>query len=79
MAVKSEASKPTNLLLRELLDAWVNRNERTAARNANSLTFWRDGMLAQLKKIANGTSSDETFAELEKNFRESAGRVDRTT
>jgi hypothetical protein len=74
---ENSLSGPTTTLLQQVLDAWVNRNERNAARKAGELTFWRDGMLEQLEAIANGKANDKTFSELKKNFKKSAEHVDR--
>jgi hypothetical protein len=67
--------KSVSVLLTEILDAWKNRNARTAAAKAGSLTFWRDGMLEQLHQIADGTADEKTFEQLKKNFEQSDKRV----
>ncbi|MDO8398826.1 MAG: hypothetical protein Q7T45_13490 [Bradyrhizobium sp.] len=74
----SDASVPpgTMSILREVLDAWVNRNERKAAKGAGSLTFWRDGMLSQLDIIAKDGPSPAVVKELKQNFESSKDRVD---
>jgi hypothetical protein len=62
-------------ILRQVLDAWVHRDERNAASEAGKLTFWRDGMLAQLEEIAAGRATKATFAQLRKNFDQTSDRV----
>ncbi len=68
-------SSATLLLLREIISAWANRNERCAAKDAGRLTFWRDGMLQQIDAIASGKQSPEVVREVRKAFDESEGRV----
>jgi hypothetical protein len=46
--------KAAEKMLSQILDAWLNRDKKTAAKEAGSLTFWRDGMLQQLRVIADG-------------------------
>lgn len=55
-------------LLKEVLYAWRDRNQRIAVKEANSLTFWRDGMLEQINEIAHGKATKKTFDELKRNF-----------
>jgi hypothetical protein len=62
-------------LLKPFVDAWSQRDERTAAKEAGKLTFWRSGMLKQLEAIAAGTATPETFVELRRNFDDTAERV----
>lgn len=69
-------SGATFLLLREIISAWETRNERRAAKDAGRLTFWRDGMLQQIKAIASGKHSPEVVRELRKGFDASKGRVE---
>jgi hypothetical protein len=63
-------------LLRETMSAWVNRNDRRAAKDAARLTFWRDGMLQQIEAIANGKHEPELVQKLRKAFDESESRVE---
>ena len=62
-------------LVRPVLNAWLRRNERDAAKRAGALTFWRDGMLRHLEAIAEGKATKTTFKALQKEFNESEGRV----
>jgi hypothetical protein len=66
---------PVASVLREVMDAWVHRNEREAAQKAGSLTFWRDGMLQQLRAIGDGKATTETFDELKTNFKKTEKSV----
>jgi hypothetical protein len=63
-------------LLREIIGAWANRNERRAAKDAGRLAFWRDGMLQQIQAIANGDHRPEVSRELRRAFDESKERVE---
>src|SRR5438128_498645 len=65
-------------LIRPIIDAWAQRDERSAAKEAGKLTFWRDGMLRQLETIADGRATKRTFEDLRKNFDETADRVNKT-
>ena len=65
-------------LIRPVLNAWLKRNEFSAAKEAGALTFWRDGMLQHLESIAAGRATDETFTELRKGLEDSEDRVDRS-
>ena len=65
-------------LLKPILDAWLNRDKRSAAKEAGKLTFWRSGMLKQIETIASGKSTKATFKELKTNFAETEGRVNET-
>jgi hypothetical protein len=65
-------------LLRPFVEAWSNRDEKVAAREAGKLTFWRSGMLKQLEAIAAGKATTKTFEELRKNFDETQERVNAT-
>jgi hypothetical protein len=65
-------------LLKPVLDAWSQRHERKAARDAGSLMFWPDGMLKQLEIIANGKASQSNFEELESMFKQSSEHVSET-
>lgn len=65
-------------LLREIINAWTNRNERRAVKDAGRLAFWRDGMLQQIKAIAKGEGTPEVVRELRKAFDESQERVEET-
>jgi hypothetical protein len=62
-------------LLRPIMDAWIHRDERRAAKHARELTFWRSGMLKHLEKIAGGEATKETFEALRKDFNETSERV----
>jgi hypothetical protein len=62
-------------IIRQVLDAWVHRDERNAASEAGKLTFWRDGMLAQLEEISAGKATKATFDQLRKNFEQTGDRV----
>lgn len=62
-------------LLRPVMDAWLHRDERRAAKHARELTFWRSGMLRHLEKIADGTATKETFDALRKDFDDTNERV----
>src|SRR5947209_1548341 len=62
-------------LLRPFVDAWSQRDERNAAKEAGALTFWRSGMLMQIEAIAEGTATPETFVQLRRNFNETAAEV----
>jgi hypothetical protein len=64
-------------LLSEILTAWRDRTARRAASNAGGLAFWRDGMLEQLQKIAEGDADEKTFVLLAKNFEQTNVRVSR--
>jgi hypothetical protein len=50
--------------LTSLLQAWSRRNEWSAARDVQSLVFWRDGMLKYIAKIAEGTATIDDFSRL---------------
>ena len=66
--------------LGEILDAWANRNELKAVKLADSLGFWRDGMLDNLQKIADGElepNKDTVFLKLGEQFRETKEPVER--
>jgi hypothetical protein len=63
-------------LLKDVLIAWRDRNERNAVEQANRLTFWRDGMLEQIEKIADGKATKKTFNDLKKNLEQSEEAVD---
>jgi hypothetical protein len=65
-------------LLRPFVEAWSNRDEKVAAKEAGKLTFWRSGMLKQLEAIAAGKATTKTFGELRRNFDETQGRVNAT-
>ena len=73
-----EGEKVMLALLRPILEAWANRDERTAAKEAGKLTFWRSGMLKQLEAIAAGKATKKTFEELRQNFEETQERVNAT-
>jgi hypothetical protein len=62
-------------LVKPLLDFFLSRDERRAVEDSNELRFWQDGMLRQLKAIANGTATDETYKQLKANFEETDGPV----
>src|SRR5262249_24976273 len=51
-------------LLREILDAWKNRNERSVVKHAGTLMFWDEGLQKGLRKIANGEADKKPFAQL---------------
>jgi hypothetical protein len=61
-----------------ILDTWFERNERKAVKQAGGLTFWRDGMMAQIQRIMRGDRSKETFDELRRNLDGSKEEVTRT-
>ncbi|MGD9541465.1 hypothetical protein [Methylocystis sp.] len=63
----NEISKESYAVLERVLYAWLHRNEYRAAKDSAALSFWRDGMLAQLEKIAAGDKTAITFEALEKN------------
>ena len=71
-------SGPTLQLLRDIISAWANRNERRAAKDAGRLAFWRDGMLQQIEAIAKGDRRPEVLRKLREAFDESKGRVEET-
>jgi hypothetical protein len=58
-------------LLKPLMLLWVSRSERKAAREAGKLRFWKDGMLKQLKEVAEGKATTETFKKLKGKLRDS--------
>jgi hypothetical protein len=62
-------------LLRPILQAWIYRDERRAAKHARELTFWRSGMLRHLELIAEGNGSKETFKALRRDFNNTSERV----
>lgn len=62
------------LLLREIMNAWANRNEWQAAKGAGRLTFWGDGMLQQLEAIGKGKQTPEVVRELRKGSRSQNGQ-----
>jgi len=65
-------------LLRPILDFFMHADERQAVKTANTLRFWRDGMLGHLEKIRDGEATDETFVALERfeNIRERGEKGD---
>ncbi len=74
----AETTRPALEMLHEVVDAWLRRNERRAATEAGSLTFWRDGMLRLLQQIADGEATPATFQALADEFRESDAPVTRS-
>jgi hypothetical protein len=62
-------------LLRPVMEAWIHRDKRRAAKHARELTFWRSGMLKHLEKIADGKATKETFKALQKDFDDTSERV----
>jgi hypothetical protein len=74
----NEISNESYAVLEKVLYAWLHRNEFRAARDSAALSFWRDGMLAQLEKIAAGDRTAITFEALEKKFNESQKSVERS-
>jgi hypothetical protein len=75
MAHEQEVAKVVERYLRPVLDALSDRDAKNASRTAGRLTFWRDGMLGDLKKIAAGKHDETTIASLKKQFEELAPRV----
>lgn len=57
-------------LMRPILDYFIHRDERNAAKEAATLRFWRDGMVSQLTAIAEGRATKETYTKLTENFDE---------
>ena len=64
----AETTRPALEMLHEVVDAWLRRNERRAATEAGSLTFWRDGMLRLLQQIADGEASRQPSRRLPMNL-----------
>jgi hypothetical protein len=62
-------------LVGPIIDAWLHRDERKAAKDAGELTFWRSGMLKHLEAIADGKANKETFNALSKEFDATSERV----
>jgi N-methylhydantoinase B/oxoprolinase/acetone carboxylase alpha subunit len=54
-----------------VLSGWARRNERRAAKDVADLGFWPDGMIHELKIIANGKATPETFQKLKEKFESS--------
>lgn len=77
MANEKELASVVEKLLNPLLDALSDRNAKNASRTAGKLTFWRDGMLGELERIAAGKYDDKTIASLKRKFEDSAPRVER--
>jgi hypothetical protein len=73
-----DGEKVVLALLRPILEAWSNRDEKRAAKEAGKLTFWRSGMLKQLESLAAGKATRKTFDELGQNFAEIQERVNAT-
>jgi hypothetical protein len=71
----AEGQTPIAELLRPIMEAWVYRDERRAAKQARQLTFWRSGMLKHLQMIADGKATKETFKALRKDFNSTSERV----
>jgi hypothetical protein len=44
-------------LLKPLMLLWTSRRERKAAQQAGKLRFWKDGMLKELKVVAEGKAT----------------------
>lgn len=72
----SDVPAGTMSILRVVMDTWLNRNEQKAAKGAGGLTFWRDGMLAQLQAIERDGPAPEVVKELKENFESSKARVE---
>jgi hypothetical protein len=64
-------------LVPELARWWSGRSAKRAAAAAATLGFWPDGMLKQLKRIAEGNASAADFEELRREFRETRGPVEK--
>jgi len=62
-------------MLSDILDVWLHRNEKTAATEAGSLMFWRDGMLGHLRELADGEMIDPRIKLLKREFKQSAEPV----
>lgn len=77
MTGEKEIGVVASKLLGPWLDALKDRNAKNASRTAGHLTFWRDGMLGELEKIAAGAHDDKTIASLKKKFVDSAPGVTR--
>ncbi len=77
MTGEKEIGAVASKLLGPWLDALTNRNAKNASRAAGHLTFWRDGMLGDLEKIAAGAQDGKTIASLKKKFADSAAGVTR--
>jgi hypothetical protein len=66
-------------LLRPVLDIFVNRQQRKAAKEAATLRFWRDGMVSDLRAIADGVATEKTFKQLKKDMDATEGSVLKAT
>src|SRR5947209_15224263 len=65
-------------MLQPIMDAWLRKDERRAAKDAGSLMFWRTGMLKELEAIRDGEATEKTFVELKNQFDKSADDVNKT-
>jgi hypothetical protein len=54
--------------LDNVLAGWATRNERRAVKEADSLGFWPDGMIHELRIIADGRATADTFNKLKEKF-----------
>ena len=61
----------------DLIRWWSDWAKRKAAADAAGLMFWPDGVLQELKIIANGEASERDFRRLKKKFDDSQADVDR--
>lgn len=75
MTGEREIAEVAARILRPWLDALKERNAKNASRTAGQLTFWRDGMLGDLEKLASGTQDKKVAASLRKKFEFSAPGV----
>jgi hypothetical protein len=55
-------------LLKPIMDLWLGRDERRAARLAGKLRFFQDGVLPRLEKVASGDFAPNDFIEMEQVF-----------
>jgi hypothetical protein len=62
-------------VVREILQALNIGPERKAASKASRLVFWNDGMLKELRAVANGEIDASTIRHLREKFEESEDRV----
>jgi hypothetical protein len=58
-------------LLKPLMLLWASRTERKAAQQAGKLRFWKDGMLKELKGVADGKATAKTLQKLKAKLRHS--------
>ncbi|HLH93555.1 MAG TPA: hypothetical protein VKW08_00410 [Xanthobacteraceae bacterium] len=61
--------------LKPIMELWAGRDERKAAKESAKLRFWKDGMLEELKKIADGKGKEKAYKELRVKLRKSEADV----